>query len=1029
MSSTREELQVRTYFGWQQDKVAFLFGLSAQRAVMLGGAVLIAVWPLAVSKIALGALCWPLAAILAGLVFLRLGGRTVDEWLAAFVSFHSNKFRNRHKFLSAAFAPEQTADKTAPKPMDLPGVLAPLTILEAQMPGGGPLAVAHHRLDRTFTAVARVRYPGIGLVDSGRRDQRVAGWGAVLAGLCTEGNPIVRVQALQRIVPESCAALRRWHRDHVSLDAPASAVAITEGLLSSATLATSQRESYLAFTLDARKAAGAIKTAGGGTAAAATVLTRHLRSLAASISGADLQIETWLGPRDLAEVLRTTFDPHSSRHLAERRANGTVYSSATAKTAGDDGPGLAPGVDPALAGPAAAEAQPGVYAHDGAHSVTYWVHDWPRNQVYATVLAPLLGEGSHRRTFSMHIEPLGPREAERDVMRERTARSVAVRMRQKTGQIVPEHEQIALDRARSQDQERAAGHGLVRFTGFLTVTGDRPGANRRRVRCPGGRRRSRPGRGAPDVVRPGPRVRHVGAAARVHPAEEALVAAVSLLRRTKSADLPVADLGQFLAGPTPTAPPTTKAGRGERRREPREIVPPRRGWARPFAGRAPKCPPIPEFRGSTGQVQGLYPWLYGQSVPPVGAYLGVDTQSGGSFSCHPIEWLQRGMITNPNMIVTGVPGTGKSATIKAIALRLIGYGVKAFVLGDIKNEYAPLARYLGVEPVELGLGLRARLNPLDSGPLGDNLPSDPEDLRERLEEIHRRRISLLSSLLVMRLGRNLTPTEEAALSLAIQEASGETVGNTRLVDPTIPQVWALLRDPTPDMARELRVRGEDIAELREMIRPAADALGNMVQGSLSGLFDGPTTVRPDFNAPIQTVDLSRIDGRGDETVAMTLACVSSWGQAAISMPGGPLRLMIRDELWRAMRIPAMVRKLDSDLRLSRNDGKIELLSTHRLSDFEAVGAAGSEEVTIASNLIASCDVRVLLRQDTAPLQMTKEAIGLTDTECAHIASWSGGQVGRALWKIGRSESQIVQTVLSPVERQLYYTNERMALAR
>src|SRR6185295_18276945 len=49
-------------------------------------------------------------------------------------------------------------------------------------------------------------------------------------------------------------------------------------------------------------------------------------------------------------------------------------------------------------------------------------------------------------------------------------RSVAVRMRQKTGQIVPEHEQVALQRAQDQDAQRAAGHGLVRLAGYVTVT-------------------------------------------------------------------------------------------------------------------------------------------------------------------------------------------------------------------------------------------------------------------------------------------------------------------------------------------------------------------------------------------------------------------------------------------------------------------------------------------------------------------------------------------------------------------------------
>ena len=129
-----------------------------------------------------------------------------------------------------------------------------------------------------------------------------------------------------------------------------------------------------------------------------------------------------------------------------------------------------PGVDPGAAGPVDAQARPGAYLHDGASSVAYWVHGWPRSQVYSTALAPLLGDGGHRRSFSLLIEPLGPHVAERDVMRERTARHVAVRMRQRTGQIVPEHEQAAMERARAQDADRAAGHGLVRFTGYVTVT-------------------------------------------------------------------------------------------------------------------------------------------------------------------------------------------------------------------------------------------------------------------------------------------------------------------------------------------------------------------------------------------------------------------------------------------------------------------------------------------------------------------------------------------------------------------------------
>jgi hypothetical protein len=458
----------RSYFGWQQEKVAFLFGMSGQRAVMLGGAVLLMIWPLAISHLAAGLVTWPLAGLLVALAFVRIAGRTVDEWMVAFVSFHLLRLRGQNKFTSGAFAPiaKDTADE--PAPMDLPGILAPLRILEADAGGGGVMAVIYHQSDRTYTAVAKIRYPGIGLVDSARRDQRVAGWGSLLSGLCTEGNSVVRVQALHRLVPESGASLHRWHTDHLAVGAPPTAVEITSNLLATATLATSQREAYLAFTMDERRAGAAIKAAGGGPAGAAAVLIRHLRALTGSIGAADLQIDGWLAPRDLAEVLRTAFDPHSARVLAERRAAANAASAKGREITAE------PGVDPRLAGPAAAQANPGYYVHDGAVSATFWVHAWPRNKVYSTALAPLLGEGTHRRAFSLHIEPLGPRAAEREVLKERTARHVAVRMRQRTGQIVPEHERTALARAEAQDAERAAGHGLIRFTAYVTVTATDP---------------------------------------------------------------------------------------------------------------------------------------------------------------------------------------------------------------------------------------------------------------------------------------------------------------------------------------------------------------------------------------------------------------------------------------------------------------------------------------------------------------------------------------------------------------------------
>jgi len=462
MSSTMSR-PARTYAGWQQEKVAFLFGLSTRRALLLAAAVLAIIVPIAMVRVAAGIVFWPTAVVLAAMALVRVAGRTGDEWLAGLVSYGLIALRGQHKYAGGPFTPPDAAQDEAPR-MELPGILAPLRLLSVPA-AGRDLAVVHHYYDRSYTAVARVRFPGIGLTDSARRDQRVAGWGALLASLCTEGGPLARVQALQRLVPESGVALRSWHEDHLTANAPELARQVTAELLASSTVTTSRREAYLAFTMDARRVHSQIKAAGGGDMGAARVLIRHLSALSQVLGGAELEVEDWLGTRDLAEVIRAAYDPDSQVPLAARRA-----AAASAAARGMQDTALGSGTVPALAGPVYAEVKPGCYLHDGGVSASYWVQDWPRSQAWCTALAPLLADGSHRRSFGMIFEPLAPRAAERQVMRERTARHVAVRMRQRTGQIIPEHERAAAELALAQDAERAAGHGLVRFTAYASVT-------------------------------------------------------------------------------------------------------------------------------------------------------------------------------------------------------------------------------------------------------------------------------------------------------------------------------------------------------------------------------------------------------------------------------------------------------------------------------------------------------------------------------------------------------------------------------
>ena len=104
---------------------------------------------------------------------------------------------------------------------------------------------------------------------------------------------------------------------------------------------------------------------------------------------------------------------------------------------------------------------------------------------------------------------------------------------------------------------------------------------------------------------------------------------------------------------------------------------------------------------TSDQAPVLWPFIATPGLPPTGAQMGIDVLSGGSFYADPFGWVLRDdvPVTNPNVICFGKPGRGKSATTKAFILRMMDFGYRILILGDPKDEYEPLCRSLGVEPI------------------------------------------------------------------------------------------------------------------------------------------------------------------------------------------------------------------------------------------------------------------------------------------------------------------------------------------
>jgi hypothetical protein len=419
----------------------------------------------------------------------------------------------------------------------------------------------------------------------------------------------------------------------------------------------------------------------------------------------------------------------------------------------------------------------------------------------------------------------------------------------------------------------------------------------------------------------------------------------------------------------------------------------------------------PPHRVTTRNLQAVYPFLVDSALGAHGIYIGRQAGSDASFVFDPWELYVQGVITNPNILLAGVIGRGKSALAKSLALRMTAFGVRVYVPGDPKGEWGEVARALGAEPIALGRGLPARVNPLDPGHRPKRMPPD-----EWQREVLARRNTLLASLAETALDRRLQPVERNALLVALTAVTGTRDPDTGPA-PLLPEIVAGLMNPTQETAATLSMT---IRELAVESRPLALELRRLVVGDLAGLFDGPTTHPLDFDAPIQVLDTSRLAG-DDTAIALLMTCASAWMETTLASARGGRRLVVYDEAWRMLRHLALVRRMQSQWKLSRALGVANLAVVHRISDLGAVGASGSEAVALAQGLLADCSIRVVYAQESDQVDLTATALGLSDVEADQLIHMPRG---RGLWRIGR-HAAIVDHVLGPAELSVVDTDHRM----
>ena len=406
--------------------------------------------------------------------------------------------------------------------------------------------------------------------------------------------------------------------------------------------------------------------------------------------------------------------------------------------------------------------------------------------------------------------------------------------------------------------------------------------------------------------------------------------------------------------------------------------------------------PVEWSRSTLAHLGSVYPFQVDDGFGERGPLIGPNVTGGfGGFFFDPFELYAAGVLTNPNMVVLGSVGFGKSATVKAFLRRLVGvYGSDRFLaVIDPKGEYAALAGDLGLAVVKLHPGGAQHVNPMDGS--GDD---------EGASVLARQ--SLAAGLVAGALGRELSAVEDAVLGWAVERACRERAAFT------LPDLAAGVLDPSEELVRLSR---HSPLELARATAPVSFALDKLCARTLRGMFDQPTNVHVDWTDGSGVVlDLSAVHHHA-EALPLVMVAATHWLSTALRAQRRP-SVQVVDEAWAAIRHGAAW--FQASLKLSRAYGVATAIICHRPADLTAQADDGTAAAKIAAGLLSDIQTRVLLRQPPEQVAVAAEMFDLTERQ----RGWLGQLVqGRAIWQLG-ARTAVVQTVLTDDERRLFDTD-------
>ena len=432
----------RDYGGWRRRRGIGLFGLGAAGTLAVLGALLVLIIVAAADARAMLYVAPPVLAG-GGLGLARVDGEPLALAALRRARWRYASSRDYTRYRVAVVAEQSPAYR-------LPGVLAPLALLDAEDVCGGRYGIVLDRRTGLMTATLRVIPASMWLANRADADTWVANWGGWLASLGY--LPTLRwVTVTIDTAPEPGSTLADTVAAALDPASPLAARQIMGQLVEAAPAAAADVDTRVSITFDPK----ASPSAPADLTAAAAEVGRLLPGLESALGTCGVTVLGRASPAEIAGVVRTAYDPAArgevNRLLAQARAGQPALSWAEA-------------------GPVGAEEEPGCYRHDSGISVTWAWSEAPRQNVTAEVLARLVAPSRYPKRVSLQYRPFGAAVATRVLESEVNAAQFREVYRRRTGRDETARDSYDQARARRAAAEEAAGAGVCLVSMYVTVT-------------------------------------------------------------------------------------------------------------------------------------------------------------------------------------------------------------------------------------------------------------------------------------------------------------------------------------------------------------------------------------------------------------------------------------------------------------------------------------------------------------------------------------------------------------------------------